>query len=134
MLVTTIKATNYLSLHLLLSPFNHLKLFSVMCGLPLLSPITVLNIMSYLLITSLNTFSFIPFNRNLKLKSCLSNLKPLWKHTFKRKSIHFISIMVVNTWLFELFLLPMGSLTLLLHHTLLNTMGTLKDVIITLSK
>ena len=40
MLATTIKAINYLSLHLLLSPLNHLKLFSLMCGLPLLSPIT----------------------------------------------------------------------------------------------
>ena len=71
MLVIAIKAINYLSLHLLLSPLNHLKLFSLMCGLPLLSPITVLNIMSYLLIsTSLNTFGFIPFNRNLKLKTC----------------------------------------------------------------
>ena len=134
MLITTIKAINYLSLHLLLSPLNHLKLFSLMCGLPLLSPITVINIMSYLLITSLNTFGFIPFNRNLKLKTCLSNLKSLWKYTFKRKFIHFIPIVVVNTWLFDLFLLPMGSLTLLLHHTLLNTMGTLKYIIITLSK
>ena len=134
MLVIAIKAINYLSLHLLLSPLNHLNLFSLMCGLLLLFPIMVLNIMSYLLITSLNRFGFIPFNRNLKLKTCISDLKPLWKHTFKRKFIHFIPIMVVNTWLFKLFLLRMGSLTLLLHHTLLNTMGTLKDVIITLSK
>jgi hypothetical protein len=63
-----------------------LEIIFSMCGLHLFSSMMVLNIMSYLLITLLNTFGFILLNINLKLKTYLSDLKLLWKHTFKLKS------------------------------------------------
>ena len=124
MLEIAIKATNYLSIFHLLSHPNHLKFFSLMCGLLLLSLIMILSIMSSLSITLQSLFSFIHLSKSPQFIMYLFNLSLLWKNTLIVKSIP--SSCKVSCYPRYL----SSHHPSLLSLTTLNTMVILKEVIV----
>ena len=133
--VNAISHTNYLLVQLLSRVLSLLNFCMLICGDPhrflLLMAITIIYC---LLIISLSTVGFILYGINLMFTPHLCNLLSWSKINFHASLKTCTQIMVVNSSIYDLFLLLAVLAITLLLHTPLNKMARLSVAIVMLLK